>query len=613
VPSSDAKANMQFHTTGYGVLKDSGHDYQFVAAIGNVVGLAQRDRVELVQVQSQQILKGMSGAPVIVDEVGGVVGILSGRYSIDPRTETWLRDTGWVTGIENLANLDERVKARLMAQSEGNIGKLMGAVPPLHSHYLPRATELSALRDKVLCQEVSRVGIAGMGGLGKSVLAASLAKDRSVRQAFRDGVIWVPIGKQPAITSRQWDIAQALGRAPSTPFQDSIAGTAHLSTVLADKTCLIILDDVWDMNHVSAFGALGPRCKMVLTTRISEIVTSLGAELYQLDLLSNEQARTLLASWASQNEESLPAEANEVVRECGRLPLALAMVGAMVGGNPLRWNNVLYRLQNADLERIRRQLPNYPYPDLLKAIQVSMEELNPEVRSHYLQFAVFPEGTPIPEAALKTFWGFQGAEEHDIEDYIDLLVSRSLLRKDLAGDLTIHDLQHDYVQAQVDNVKSFHTLLLDAYVAQSAGGWTSGPNDGYFFQHLGYHLLEADRAEELCRLLTGSPDWMEKKFITLGGHTSYAADLDLALETLEERLSPERVLLLAQLETARQVVRQWVRRYTDVDLRTLVLLGQDSEAFSHASLRSDSGEKVRGLLVIGKAQQEVGRSEERSL
>jgi hypothetical protein len=106
---------------------------------------------------------------------------------------------------------------------------------------------------------------------------------------------------------------------------------------------------------------------------------------------------------------------------------------------------------------------------------------------------------------------------------------------------------------------------------------------------------------------------MQKKFIDLGGHTSYVADLHIALETLERPVTPDRVLLLSKLEMARQVVRQSVRIDTDVDLRTLVLLRQDSEALSHARLRTDAVERVRGLLVIGEAQREIGRAGERSL
>ena len=41
------------------------------------------------------------------------------------------------------------------------------------------------------------VGIQGMGGIGKSVLAAAIARDPEVRQAFPGGVYWLTIGQKP--------------------------------------------------------------------------------------------------------------------------------------------------------------------------------------------------------------------------------------------------------------------------------------------------------------------------------------------------------------------------------------------------------------------------------
>jgi len=93
----------------------------------------------------------------------------------------------------------------------------------------------------------------------------------------------------------------------------------------------------------------------------------------------------------------LPPEAGEIIRECACLPLAVAMVGAQLRGKPDRWRKVLQKLQNADLDRIRQIFPEYSHPDLLRAIDVSMEALDDDLRGLYLDFALFPEDCPIPE------------------------------------------------------------------------------------------------------------------------------------------------------------------------------------------------------------------------
>jgi len=180
---------------------------------------------------------------------------------------------------------------------------------------------------------------------------------------------------------------------------------------------------------------------------------------------------------------------------------------------PELWKVALERLKNADLEKIREQFPDYPYPDLLKAIQVSVDALEPEFQERYLDFAVFPEDIPIPEAALQTFWD---GKEFTPQEVIGLLVNRSLLLKDDRGQLSLHDLQFDYVKKQAGDLKALHNRLLESYSAKylnnrrSPGAWAEGPNDGYFFQHLARHLKEAGREDELQALLMDF-DWIRAK------------------------------------------------------------------------------------------------------
>jgi hypothetical protein len=85
-----------------------------------------------------------------------------------------------------------------------SMGKLHG-VPDLPPHYLPCEADLAGLKQKVLSADASiaitgkgrAVGVQGMGGIGKTVLAAALAHDSEVRQAFPDGIYWLTIDQNP--------------------------------------------------------------------------------------------------------------------------------------------------------------------------------------------------------------------------------------------------------------------------------------------------------------------------------------------------------------------------------------------------------------------------------
>ncbi|MFN7349413.1 MAG: NB-ARC domain-containing protein, partial [Dolichospermum sp.] len=485
------------------------------------------------------------------------------------------------------------------------LGKLCVQVPDLPMNFLARPDELKKVKNLLLDNQNQRVavtgishrvGLQGMGGIGKSVLAAILAHDEDIRSVFPDGILWVTLGQKPALTLRQSDLAKMLGDS-SQIFHDVQQGKVYLCELLENKTCLLIIDDVWETKDAEAFTVLGQHCKMLITTRDSKILEELGAVNCQLDLLTVTESLALLALWAKQPPETLPTEAYQIVEECGRLPLALAMIGAMSKGKPQGWQNVLYKLQNADLEKIKYKFPDY-YPNLLSAIQVSVEALEPDLQKRYLDFAVFPEDTLIPEAVLQTFWESEGLDKFDTQDIIYVLIEKSLIRRDEKNCLTLHDLQYDYVRKQAGDLSILHNRLLVAYSKYCSHGWYTGINDGYFFQNLAYHLKESGRKDELYKLLTQSPDWMEAKYIACIGDAAYVADLQLAINDFTDPLTADELLILVQLHTARQIVNQRVSLYNNDDLATLVWLDREEEALNHARLRINIEERFYGLITI---------------
>jgi len=381
-------------------------------------------------------------------------------------------------------------------------------VPELPPNFLPRPSDLQNIKDLLfgsnkatgITGTSSKLGVHGMGGIGKSVIAAAIAHESDIQKAFPDGIFWITIGSDPQLLLRQSDLADALVDFPHA-FNDIEQGRSHLSRLLVNRTALIILDDVWQVDDAEAFNSLGPRCKMLITTRNTAIINGLGAKVHNLDILSRDEALKLLADWAGMAIDLMPPDAGDIVDECGHLPLAIAMIGAMLRGKPLdRWENALNKIRSADLDNIRYKFPKYPYPSLLKAIQVSIDSLKEEQQARYLDFAVFPEDTPIPEAVLQTFW-IDDLDRNEIQDLVDLFVDRSLARRDKEGRLYLHDLQSDFVRKQASDLPSLHIRLLDSYRKKCMNYWPSGPNDGYFFQHLAYHMTKAGLTNDLDKLL----------------------------------------------------------------------------------------------------------------
>jgi WD40 repeat protein len=348
-----------------------------------------------------------------------------------------------------------------------------------------------------------------MGGIGKTVMAAVVAQDEEVLSAFPAGVLWLVVGQEPdqlallndlvAAVAEEYEVVSSLVRAKGKAIQ-----------LLAGRRMLLVLDDVWTLEAAEALDVIGPEGRLLITTRNAEVVRGLGAEEVQLDVLTPTEALDFLAHWVGQPVATLAPEVTEVARECGYLPLALAMIGGMIRPRPHTWEDALERLRQADLDKLRRTFPNYSYPDLLRALAVSVEALPPEHRERYRELAVFPEDTPIPMGVLEVLWAQSSYSALEARALVDTLVDRSLARWDVEGRLTIHDLQWDYLVRGTPDLVVLHRRLVEAFRAVCPLDFHAGPRDGYFFERLPYHLAKAGMQEELEKLLFDFR-WLEAK------------------------------------------------------------------------------------------------------
>ena len=115
-----------------------------------------------------------------------------------------------------------------------------------------------------------------------------------------------------------------------------------LREALKDRSALVVVDDAWTIDHADSFSVTAPPARLLITTRNNEVLVGIGAEEHRVDVLSPSAGLKMLAEWVGQkNPDKLPPEAAEVARECGYLPLALAMIGAMIRLQPTAWKDAL--------------------------------------------------------------------------------------------------------------------------------------------------------------------------------------------------------------------------------------------------------------------------------
>ena len=227
---------------------------------------------------------------------------------------------------------------------------------PLPPHFVPRPEVSRDLKARLLREGSAQPGvlvlsaIQGMGGIGKSTLAAALAYDPEVQVRFPDAVLWATLGQQPDILPLLSGWVQALGDYQFKPLVVETAST-HLRSLLQDKAALIVVDDVWDPAHVDHFLVGGPSCQVLITTREAAIARGLGAAPYDLDIMTPGQALDLLARRLRRGLEGAERDqALALADAVGYLPLALELSAAQVAGGVL-WNELLDDL-HAEVARL---------------------------------------------------------------------------------------------------------------------------------------------------------------------------------------------------------------------------------------------------------------------
>jgi WD40 repeat protein len=483
--------------------------------------------------------------PVFVRLVKQIVAAAQ-KAAPDPATAEFQTGQGWDASTGWGTPLGQHIEAALAPVAPtGRMGALHG-VPGQRPNYLRRQDYLDRLKQVVLgatdravgiTGAISRIGLHGMGGIGKTVLAIDFVNDDEVQRAFPDGIFWLTLGQTIEPLRLQGELAGFL-TGEVKAYATVNEARDQLRKLFDGKSCLLVLDDLWHARDAEPFDVLGPRSRLLVTTRDADLLVAVGARELPLDVLSEELALELLASWSGQARNTLPPGARKVAEGCGYLPLALALAGARVQGGA-RWDDLLSALQRGRLEFL-----DHPYGSVFSSLRLSTDALPETEGDRYFELVVFPEDAKVPVEAVCTLWDHTGRMERQTsEDLLLRLHRRALLiRSEDGGHISFHDLQHDFLRLNIASLVEAHTAVVDAYRAAAASGWASGPDDGYFFQHLLQHLAAADRLNEVKALLSNY-DWLAAKLratditAVLADYDLIARDLNLTLVQQALRLS----------------------------------------------------------------------------
>jgi WD40 repeat protein len=453
-------------------------------------------RVRSVELSKLNVSIGLGLALVLVAFAGA--GSSIDGFQLVKGVPLWARALTGATGLAvvALAVLAARNPVPELWTQHGFLG-----VPPRTPARLVTRPELTRTLVEALTGPASNVALTGIGGAGKSTLAAQACCDSRVQRRFRDGVTWLEASSGTDPLSLLADLGRRLGL-PGTAvgFTSLTEGRDRLAAALRDKHVLIAVDNVWDTSPLDALTGLAPTCTVLFTTRVPGLAVTFGARQVQVDVLTPGQAVALLLKWTGGEAAAVSADARRLCARVGDLALGVAMVGAMVAQG--RTVSGVLALVEEDLARVHADMePAYPYRTLFAAIEASISSLPPEEARRYEQLAVFGRTGSFTRDAARVLWREEVSEAR-ASDLLAEFAGRSLLTAAGDGRYVLHDAPGDVLALRLgaEGLAAAHARLVEGY-RRRFPRWAESVRDPYASSALVGHLSRAGCAEEVKGLL----------------------------------------------------------------------------------------------------------------
>ncbi|MEU4655025.1 BTAD domain-containing putative transcriptional regulator [Streptomyces sp. NPDC023723] len=323
------------------------------------------------------------------------------------------------------------------------------------AEFVGREGELAAVQAAIASDagSVSLVLLAGPGGTGKTALAVHAA--HLMRAVFCDGQLYINLR---GMSGDPVTPAEALGRflrelGMPGPVPESLDERADsYRSLLADRRMLILLDDAADAAQVIPL-LPGTNSSAVLVTSRSRLTAIPATQVLELDVFQRRQALALLSLLVGNHRvESDPATAHQLVEYCGRLPLAVRILGAKLASKP-HWT---LRKAAARLSDEHRRLDELKHDNLevRASLELSHQGISPAARQLFRRIALvttsdFAEWVCAPLTELPL---------HQAEDLLEELLDARLIdvvSSESAGELRyrMHDLVRLYALEQAHELE----------------------------------------------------------------------------------------------------------------------------------------------------------------
>ncbi|BCL79543.1 helix-turn-helix domain-containing protein [Ktedonobacteria bacterium brp13] len=375
-------------------------------------------------------------------------------------------DFGWETIVGPLPEHDQ-VEA---VASPTSLAPLPPSASPTIDSAIPHENFIQLIgRDAIMqtiLHQLSKKGsfalttLNGLPGVGKTALATAISHRSETLALFPDGILWAPVGPTPNVLAilHRWGELLGLTETYIQSLHTQEQWTQAIRFALTQRSMLLVIDDVWQLDDGLALLVGGESCAHVITTRFPLIASQLALQAISVQELSADESCLLLEQLAPQVAQKYPEQLRLLAQAVGGLPLALTLIGNYL--RKVSYSSSQRRISAAltDLMSVTTRftmseppIPSVSHPSLAATSHISLDtilavtvqRLSTDARFGFYALALFPAKpqTFSEEAALAVM-----TQDHKMgaEALLDELIDMGLVECDGTDRCRLHQILADY-------------------------------------------------------------------------------------------------------------------------------------------------------------------------